>query len=270
MGYSPHKYGVKAIYKAVRGPMTQKFLNLGEEIVCGDPALLLPLIYPVQRDGVSNGVLYLRHHWNIRPNSRFENAAMPGVDRIVNMEISESSWFDVLALIANAKFILTGSLHGAVVAHAYGVPWAFCLPHGDVTNLPFKWYDWYAYLGLVFSRNDIVKNIEEGNRWWAENKSRMLYRSLTPLIKCFPYPVRNGRIKELVERAEHYDGVQRKKYGAQQSDLHHVVEQNFRNFKKESFFYFSNRAKLLYLLCPFPFLRKWVLNMASRIRKSKM
>jgi len=85
--------------------------------------------------------------------------------------------------IAGAAFVLTGSLHGAILAQAYGVPWA-AYDDGYI-DAPAKWQDWAAYLGV---RLAFVADLAAGQQWWQSEGNRGALRDLEPLLAAFPYP----------------------------------------------------------------------------------
>jgi hypothetical protein len=85
--------------------------------------------------------------------------------------------------IAGADFVLTVSLNGAILAQAYGVPWA-AYDDGYI-DAPPKWYDWAAYLGVNL---EFVTNLAQGERWWARSGCHGGVRDLAPLLAAFPYP----------------------------------------------------------------------------------
>jgi hypothetical protein len=86
--------------------------------------------------------------------------------------------------IAGADFLLTGSLHGAILAQAYGVPWA-AYDDGYV-DVPEKWYDWADYLGIQIR---FVSTLAEGAQWWLTEGRNGAIRELAPLLSAFPYPI---------------------------------------------------------------------------------
>jgi hypothetical protein len=91
--------------------------------------------------------------------------------------------YDAIGRLAGARFVLTGSLHGAILAQAFGVPWA-CYDDGYL-DAPAKWTDWGAYLGIEIER---VATLEQAERWWERIGQHGRVRNLQPLIDAFPYP----------------------------------------------------------------------------------
>jgi hypothetical protein len=75
------------------------------------------------------------------PKPHDELLRLSGAELILSPEIdaSEDALRDLLDKIASAEFVLTGSLHGAIIACAYKRPFAFW-DSGHV-DVPFKWED---------------------------------------------------------------------------------------------------------------------------------
>ncbi|SKC35839.1 polysaccharide pyruvyl transferase family protein [Krasilnikoviella flava] len=131
-----------AQYTAVRGPLTRAKLGaskgFGIEVpeVYGDPALLLPLYYlpkvPITHE---YGVVV---RWSER---RWARATFgPGVKLI---DFARTDVEAVVRELLSCKRVVTSSLHGLIVADAYGIPnaWlASASPRGGV----YKFYDYFA------------------------------------------------------------------------------------------------------------------------------
>jgi succinoglycan biosynthesis protein ExoV len=151
-------------YCAVRGPVTARLLELACPL--GDPALLAPRLLRVP--SVPSEVLKVRHiHSTVRDG-----------------EVGTAD-ADLTSRIAAAHFVASESLHGCIVAAAYGVPWAPWAPDGEPPgHTPLKWQDWMEYLGLgpfVFCRT-----MREALRWWNWYGRYGKLRDLGPLLDAFP------------------------------------------------------------------------------------
>lgn len=134
----------QARFLAVRGPRTRaRALECGADCppVLGDPALLLPRLLgagAVPRLGVG-----LLPHFSDRPHLDDEWAASSGV-RLIDVQQDIET---VVNEIAACEWVMSSSLHGLIVAHAYGVPAVWVqwrpLPSGDGT----KFVDHFESLG---------------------------------------------------------------------------------------------------------------------------
>jgi pyruvyltransferase len=105
--------------RAVRGPLTRQFLidEFGITVpeIYGDPALLTPYFFPEYRkkENPSRDYLIIPHY---RENHHFPK------DRQGHVVYTTDAWNEVLAAIVDAQFVISSSLHGIVVAEAYGIP----------------------------------------------------------------------------------------------------------------------------------------------------
>lgn len=131
-----------ARYTAVRGPLTRDKLGaswgfgIRAPSVFGDPALLLPLYYmpdvPVTHEyGVA--VRWSERKWA-------QASYGPGVKLI---DFGSTDVEGVIRDLLSCRRIVTSSLHGLVVADAYGIPSAWLAsdsPRGGV----YKFYDYFA------------------------------------------------------------------------------------------------------------------------------
>jgi|GEM_PF-300722 pyruvyltransferase len=132
----------KARYTAVRGPLTRAKLSAARGFgiavpeVYGDPALLLPLYYRPEVPVTHKYGMVVR--WSER---KWANSTYgPGVKLI---DFSRSDVEAVVRELLSCRKIITSSLHGLVVADAYGIPNAWLAsssPRGGV----FKYYDYFA------------------------------------------------------------------------------------------------------------------------------
>lgn len=170
------------IFHAVRGPKTRDFLNLPKDIPLGDPALLLSMLLPSIRTE-SKGILYIPHCNTVYSITK-KHMVEIGATEFLSIIVTRPQILESVKRIANAEFVLTGSLHGAIIAQAFGVPWALCLIDNQQLVMPFKHDDWAEYLGI---RLEVVKNIREGTRWWNKHGRYGKVQDLQPLLKAFPY-----------------------------------------------------------------------------------
>ena len=144
---SEGKWGITpaAEYRAVRGPLTRSRLrNIGLPVprVYGDPALLAPLVYwpDVEKDAEVGIVV----RWS---ESRWTSAvAGPGVKII---DLGSDDVTGTLRELISCRRILSSSLHGLILADAYGIPNAWLdSDSGAGGSRPaggeFKFYDYMA------------------------------------------------------------------------------------------------------------------------------
>ena len=136
----------EATIAAVRGPRTRRrALECGANCpeVYGDPALLLPRFHapPVAR----SKAIGLAPHFSDRPHliGRFD---LPSWMRLVDMQGPVENVIDG---IRSCELVASSSLHGLIVAHAYGVPAVWIefrpLPSGDRS----KFLDYLESIGHI-------------------------------------------------------------------------------------------------------------------------
>ncbi|MBF9236753.1 polysaccharide pyruvyl transferase family protein [Hymenobacter sp. BT683] len=115
-GPDDHKFKTLDV-RAVRGRLTGDFLRArGIHVpeVYGDPALLLPYIFPTKfkrTNKLSYAVVPHHGDYNLLKKLGTENLIDP-----------MGSWNVIISKILEADFIIASSLHGIIVAEAYGVP----------------------------------------------------------------------------------------------------------------------------------------------------
>lgn len=129
----------RADWRAVRGPLTRNMLRI-QGIACpevyGDPALLMPLVFnPTLPKRYRVGVV---RRWREKPSFTSET---DGSVKVIDMGSSDVE--AVLRDILSCERILASSLHGLVLADAYGLPSAW-LPSTTPKGLEFKFYDYFA------------------------------------------------------------------------------------------------------------------------------
>lgn len=103
--------------RAVRGKLTREFLQeRGIEVpeVYGDPALLLPHIFPNKFKRQSKSPYsIIPHHTEVESLER---------NKVKNIISPMGSWNKIISQILEADFVISSSLHGIIVAEAYGIP----------------------------------------------------------------------------------------------------------------------------------------------------
>ncbi len=174
----------RAKFCGVRGLLTRAILDLPrKKTPIGDPGLLLPRFYtPSPASEAAGKALCIRH-----VGTGMTDAALlkqTGADLVLSpwIEPDPASCHRLIDAIAAADFVLTASLHGAVVAHAYGVPFAYL--NDRKIDVPFKWADFSSSIGFEC---DFVPTVAEGRKWHARNVGRRpAALSLDALIEAAP------------------------------------------------------------------------------------
>lgn len=136
---------------AVRGPLTREWV-LAQGVDCppvfGDPALLLPRFYSPKKLPRSR-VGLIPHHVDLETKNPqvLRLLAEPGV-LLIRVQ-GYKNWRDFIDEICACDFVVSASLHGLIVAQAYGVPalWVEFCEH--IAGWDFKFRDFYASLGKM-------------------------------------------------------------------------------------------------------------------------
>ncbi|MET4059719.1 hypothetical protein ABIB35_001251 [Arthrobacter sp. UYP6] len=132
--------------KAVRGELSRNELvsKLGWKVphILGDPALLLPRFLPKKEGQSSEGKTVLVPHFShVR---HFDMSRQPSDLYFVDVE---QGLEQVVQEIAAASCCVSTSLHGLIVAQAYGVPWVWIrLEDNPLTGDDFKFRDFFSTL----------------------------------------------------------------------------------------------------------------------------
>ena len=125
-------------FLAVRGPLTRMRIRGDVPDVYGDPALLLPAFHAppvVKRYGV--GVV--PHYVDLPRVERLDPAI-----RLIDVR---KPWSEVVSQIRECEVILSSSLHGLIVAEAYGIPAGWIRISDRVLGGRFKFNDHYLGTG---------------------------------------------------------------------------------------------------------------------------
>lgn len=124
-------------FLAVRGPLTRQQIA-GSEVppVYGDPALLLPLLYNPDMPVVYE-VGYLPH---------YVDKALVDASNGLFIDV-EGDWQTIVRQIKSCRRIVTSSLHGIILAEAYGVPVEWVKYSDKILGGQFKFHDYFLSTG---------------------------------------------------------------------------------------------------------------------------
>lgn len=138
-----------ADYRAVRGPLTQKLIAESGGTppdTIGDPAMLLPLIFqPKVAKKYRLGII--RHHSHEPEPLDID----PSVKDISILRVGDRQIEEFITELNECEAILSTSLHGLIVAHAYGIPTRWCTLSKAAAEIPgdfTKFHDHYAAFGI--------------------------------------------------------------------------------------------------------------------------
>ena len=184
----------------VRGPQSRKLLGLPDDTPMGDPALLLPLLHkPETVDALVGKTLCIPHI--LDPLDDDALLALSGADVVARPGIAsgDTGVVDMINKIASADFVLSGSLHGAIVAAAYGKPFAFW--DTGYLDISFKWRDFASSIQVTCA---FVRTIEQGRLVYDKLIAPSLrLPPLTPILEVCPFAVHPSALL----RAISFDGL---------------------------------------------------------------
>ncbi|MCJ2129867.1 polysaccharide pyruvyl transferase family protein [Methylobacterium sp. E-045] len=185
-----------AIYAAVRGPLSREaVLAAGGQCpeIYGDAAILLPELYaPVVEKTHTVGIIA-----HVLQEARIRQAVEAvGADHVKVISLLAVSFEDierVIREILSCEEIVTTSLHGLIVAHAYGVPAQSArLAEGKKeAKDSFKMRDYKQSVGLSDEALELPRTFDD--LAWLDRRACVLPPSpldTKPLRAAFPFPVR--------------------------------------------------------------------------------
>ncbi len=140
---------------ALRGHLTRKFLGVGE-VPLGDPGLLVSDYLDTgngreKRPGTATvrHFLHAEEPFSVAPRHESYSVDVTGTPD------------EVVGQISKAARVLTSSLHGLVVADAFGVPAAWYRERGDSLVTSFKFQDYESVVTPGWSRRVEFDVLEE-------------------------------------------------------------------------------------------------------------
>lgn len=137
----------KATFLAVRGPETYTFLKqkgYPVNAVFGDPAILLPNLYqPKTSKRYALGII---PHYVDYPavSAWYQNDATVKVINLLNNDVES-----VIDAVASCERIISSSLHGVIVSHAYRIPAIWVEFSKKLSGDGVKFIDYFASVELT-------------------------------------------------------------------------------------------------------------------------
>jgi pyruvyltransferase len=163
--------------RSVRGPKTREFLweNFGivAPEIYGDPALLFPYFFPEFKKSASPQYDYI-----IIPHYKDKKLFPKSNDP--HIIYPTDPWNEVIEKILNSRFVISGSLHGIVLAESYGIP-ARYLRVTEAENI-FKYQDYY--LGTGRAHFEYATSVEEALMMGGEEPFSC---DLQKIYEAFPF-----------------------------------------------------------------------------------
>jgi len=180
----------KHYFHAVRGAYTSKLITNHDITIFGDPGLLAELLLPnYASHPIKRFTLGLIPHYKDKNSPLIKDIAND-LPRTCIIDVFDDP-LAVLKQILQCEFILSSSMHGLVVADAFGIPNAWIELFCNVRGGGWKYKDYYSAFGLegvqpfpiskgidASGLDQIAKNWQRPN---IDQVKKQLYES-------FPFP----------------------------------------------------------------------------------
>lgn len=186
---------------AVRGPLTRDYL-LARGIDCpevyGDPALLIPYFYkPARFDRPRDGSICIIPHYQDKASPILAAIAATHPELRFLDIANYGKWTDFIDQICECDVVFSSSLHGLIVAEAFGIPNYWISVSGKIIGKGFKFRDYFASIGKQISEPIGLDETFNPAAFAGSNLWSRGHINLTKLLEACPF-----KIKEPV-RYEH-------------------------------------------------------------------
>ena len=147
---------------ATRGPLSlQRLRQLGytDSIAIGDPALLLPLVFPKEHITPEYDLGIVPHYVDKTSFAeRFNGPSSTRQASHIVIEIETDNLERFIDTLLSCRFIVSSSLHGVIIAHAFGIPAVWVRFSHDVVGGNFKFHDYFLSVGIqTYDGMDLTK-----------------------------------------------------------------------------------------------------------------
>ena len=194
-----------ANYLAVRGHLTGNLLEksgMKDPKVYGDPAILLPLLY------ASNIKNCKKFKVGIIPHYSDEDCL---TDKIIcNQEVKiislKTDNIEVLIdKICDCELIVSTSLHGLIIAQAYGIQACWWKYSNNLSGDDTKFYDYASSLNIKikpWEQDDFIFNnfCNIPLTYFSKPDEDRIKSAQIGLLKVFPYKIRNKGLNNFVRQ----------------------------------------------------------------------
>ena len=180
--------------RAVRGECSERKIVTAGCPACGvygDPALLLPLLYAPD--------IEKKHKTGVIPHWRETDAFSADFSGCHIIDLRTADTEAVIDDILSCERVLSSSLHGLIVAHAYGIP-ALWVRRGHIGTDGFKFADYFSSVGIEPYEGfgnlcDILNSEQSADSLFMRESSRSLPRRQLNeirrrLLDAAPFPLK--------------------------------------------------------------------------------
>lgn len=131
--------------RCVRGPLTAKRLGLDPRLAVVDPAVMVAEMPEFQDIEKRDRTVFVPHWQSTVGGLWPELCRLLGIGYVDPCGEARS----VIRQIAAARLVLAESMHAAILADAFRVPWIAVTTSATING--FKWRDWAASLDLTYA-----------------------------------------------------------------------------------------------------------------------
>lgn len=139
----PEQKKSRHIYHAVRGKQSAAAIKNAQIDSFGDPGLLVDQIYT---KSVTTKRLGIVPHYKDQDNAFLKRLATE-TDNTVVIDVFESPK-QVVEKITQCEFVVSSSLHGLIIADAFGIPNQWLQVSDNVRGNGWKFADYYSVFGI--------------------------------------------------------------------------------------------------------------------------
>lgn len=204
VGYGTHHLGnlpsldiLKILF--LRGPLSAQALNVPQSLVISDAAYCIRLL--------NLPTLPKKFRFSLMPHwcqARLNSHAWQAVCHFCGVHYIDPRWpvEKVLHDINATHTLISGALHGAIVADALRVPWIPVPPASD-PHLGFKWLDWCLSINHPFNPRNLIEVEQTGWRKIIQTKYiNLASRQLKSLLNTKPSLSSHDIIENLTQRLQ--------------------------------------------------------------------
>lgn len=153
----PTDVNIEADYRSVRGPITRDILKeKGAKCpdIFGDPALLMPFYYRPEVIRKSYSIGLFAHYVDTDLVKKWYKNSEVLIINPLNAKPEE-----VVKQIVKCKKIISSSLHGIIIAQAYGVPACWVKHSNKLNGDDTKFYDYFQSVNIDLKPIDFYEKI---------------------------------------------------------------------------------------------------------------
>lgn len=179
------------IFLAVRGPRTAgrlRELGFNPPSVYGDPGILLPRYYRPEAV-VKYRVGVISHYVDFQDIKREVGAFQD----VLHIDLLTNDIESVIDQILQCEKIVSTSLHGVIVSHAYGIPALWWKYSNSLSGDDVKFYDYFESVNLTnVSRHEgmSLESVIESGTFYCPDPSHIAEMQIQ-LLRCFPYKIKH-------------------------------------------------------------------------------